>query len=102
MTLRIDVPASRLATLTASQLETVQRLWSLAGLPPLTGYGAVFLAIAVGADRAVARRVTSVDFNDPYSVAGAVEALAQWCASCGDGPRTCHARGALCPSVCQP
>jgi hypothetical protein len=101
MTLRIDVPAGRPATLTAWQLETVQRLWSLAGLPPLTGYGAVFLAIAVGADRAVARRVASVDFNDPDSVAGAVEALAQWCASCGDGPRTCHAKGHIVP-LCMP
>jgi hypothetical protein len=64
--------------LTTSHLETVQRVWRIAGLPPTYGYAATFLAIAVATDQTLAARLTTVDFDDADSLANAVEELLQW------------------------
>jgi hypothetical protein len=64
--------------LTTSQLETVQRVWGLAGLPPASGYAATFLAIAVATNQTLAATLAAVDFDDADSVTNAVEKLLQW------------------------
>ena len=81
MTLRVEVPV-RSASLNTRQLETLHRLWLIAGFPPLSGYGTVLLAVAVAADHPLADTVTSVDFNQPGSVDDAVEVLAAWYRRC--------------------
>jgi hypothetical protein len=78
MTIRLEVPPCRPATLTSSQLETVQRLWVLAGLPPVVGYATAVLALAVANDATLAEMVLSVDFDNAASTFGAVEALLCW------------------------
>ena len=50
MTLTPEVPSARSASLTSAQLATLQRLWHIAGLPPVSGYGIALLAMAVAAD----------------------------------------------------
>jgi hypothetical protein len=64
--------------LTTSQLETVQRVWGLAGLPPTSGYAATFLAIAVATNQTLAATLDAVDLDDADSVTNAVEKLLQW------------------------
>ena len=64
--------------MTTSQLESVQRVWQVAGLPPTSGYAATFLAMAVASNPAFATTLTTVDFDDAESVANAVEELLQW------------------------
>jgi hypothetical protein len=81
MTLRVGVPV-RSASLNTSQLESLHRLWLTAGLPPLSGYSTVFLAVAVATDHPVADTVTSVDFKQPGSVDDAVEVLVAWYRRC--------------------
>ena len=75
MTVSLQAPS---ASLTTSHLETVQRVWRIAGLPPTSGYAATFLAIAVATDQTLAATLTTVDFDDADSVANAVEELLQW------------------------
>lgn len=53
----------------------VQRVWQLAGWPPVSGYGIVALAATVAANGPLTATVTSVDFDDASSVANAVKAL---------------------------
>jgi hypothetical protein len=77
MTLFKDT-ATRSASLTTPQLETVRRLWQLAGVAPTFGYGTAALAAAVASNHALADTLTSVDFDDSGSVANAVETLSQW------------------------
>jgi hypothetical protein len=74
MTLLLEVPSARSASLTSAQLATVQRLWHVAGLPPVSGYGTALLAAAVASDPALTDMLSSVDFDS----AGSVEALLQW------------------------
>ena len=78
MTPSLNDTAPRSASLTTPQLETVQRLWHIAGLAPTSGYGTAALAATVASNYALADTLTSVDFNDFGSVANAVEALLQW------------------------
>ena len=78
MTVSLDVPSARSATLTTQQLATLQRLWHIAGLPPVLGYGTAVLAISAASDRTLADMLSSVDFDNAGSVADAVEALLQW------------------------
>jgi hypothetical protein len=78
MTVSLDVPSARSASLTSPQLATLQLLWHGAGLPPVLGYGIAVLAMSVAADRTFADMLSSVDFDDARSVADAVEALLQW------------------------
>jgi hypothetical protein len=77
MTLLLETPSVRSARLTSSQLATVQRLWRIAGLPPVSGYASTFLAIAVASDTTLANMLSSVDFDNAGSVADAVDALLQ-------------------------
>jgi hypothetical protein len=77
MTLLLEVPSARSASLTSSQLGTVQRLWHIAGLPPVSGYGTTFLAATVASDPTLADMLSLVDFDSASSVADAVEALLQ-------------------------
>ena len=79
MTLMPEVPSARSASLTSAQLATVQRVWHIAGLPPVSGYGAAVLAIAVASDRTLPEMLASVDFDNEASLADSVEALLQWC-----------------------
>jgi hypothetical protein len=78
MTHLLEVPTARSASLTSSQLATVQRLWQLAGLPPVSGYGAALLATAVASDPTFADMLPLIDFDNAGSVADAAEALLQW------------------------
>jgi hypothetical protein len=78
MTPSLNDTAPRSASLTTPQLETVQRLWHIAGLAPTSGYGTAALAATVASNYALADTLTSVNFNDFGSVANAVDALLQW------------------------
>jgi hypothetical protein len=78
MTVSLETPPARSARLTTSQLETAQRVWGIAGLPPTSGYAATFLAIAVATNPTFATTLAAVDFDDADSVANAVEELLQW------------------------
>lgn len=78
MTLQTEVPFARSASLTSPQLATLQRLWCIAGLPPVSGYGAAVLTIAVAPDRTLPDMLASVDFDNAASLAESVEALLQW------------------------
>ena len=69
---------SRSSSLTTSELAAVQRLWSIAGLPPTSGYGAVILAVLLGSAPALVDMVSSIDFDDAVAVADAVDALLHW------------------------
>jgi hypothetical protein len=53
----------------------VQRVWQLAGWPPVSGYGMVALAATVSANGSLTATLTSVEFDDASSVAKAVKAL---------------------------
>jgi hypothetical protein len=79
MTLLPEVPSARSASLTSAQLATLQRLWHIAGLTPVSGYGTALLATAVAFAPTLADMLSSVDFDNAGSVADAVEALLQWC-----------------------
>jgi hypothetical protein len=61
--------------LTTSQIEILQRLWCAAGLSPTCGYETVTLAIAVASDQTLVTILTSVNFDDPCSVATSLESL---------------------------
>ncbi|MCU1395595.1 MAG: hypothetical protein JWM34_4023 [Ilumatobacteraceae bacterium] len=78
MTQLNDAPPVRSASLTGPQLEIAQRLWNLAGLPPVSGYASALLAVGLGSDPVVAERLLSVDFDNATSVADAVDVLRQW------------------------
>jgi hypothetical protein len=78
MTVSPEVQSARPASLTSQQLATLQLLWHVAGLPPVLGYGTAVLAMSVASDRTLADMLSSVDFDNAASVAGAVEALLQW------------------------
>ena len=75
MTVSLEAPPNRSASLTTSQLETVQRVWDSARLPPISGYAATFLALAVATNPTLAATLTTVNFDEADSVAAAVEAL---------------------------
>jgi hypothetical protein len=68
----------RSASLTTSQLESVQRVWQIAGLPAVSGFAATFLAMAVASAPIVAATLTTVDFDDVESVTNAVNELVRW------------------------
>ena len=78
MTVSLEATPTRSASLTTSQLASVQRVWHIAGLPPASGYAAAFLAMAVASDQTLAATLTTVDFDDADSVANAISALLQW------------------------
>jgi hypothetical protein len=71
----LDATTARQPSLTTAQLAMVQRVWHLAGWPPVSGYGTVVLAVTVAANGPLAATLTTVDFDDASSVAHAVEAL---------------------------
>jgi hypothetical protein len=75
---QIELRTVRTASLTSSQLATTERLWQIAGLPPVTGYGSALLAIGVASDPTLANLLPLVQFDDADSVAAAVEALREW------------------------
>ena len=75
MTSSLEAAAARPKILTTQQLEIVQRVWQLAGWPPVSGYGMVALAATVGANGPLTATLTSVHFDDASSVANAVKAL---------------------------
>jgi len=62
-------------SLSAPELQLVQRVWQRAGWPPVDGYGTLALAAVVAANRPLAEVLTSVDLDDASSVANAVRAL---------------------------
>jgi hypothetical protein len=78
MTLPLEVLPACSVSLTSAQLASVQHVWSMAGLPPVCGYGSALLAIALASDPTLTELLSSVDFDSPGSVADAVEALLQW------------------------
>ena len=78
MTLLPEAPATRSASLTSAQLATLQRLWHLAGLPPVSGYGTALLASAVASAPTLADMLSSVDLDNADSIADAVEGLLRW------------------------
>jgi len=78
MTHQIEVRSVRPASLTSSQLATAERLWQLAGLPRVWGYGSALLAIGVASDPTLADMLPSVHFDDADSVTAGVEALLEW------------------------
>jgi len=71
-------PCLRSPSLTNAQLTTLQRLWRIAGLEAVSGYGSALLAIAVASDTTLADMLRWVDFDDARSVADAVAALLRW------------------------
>jgi hypothetical protein len=78
MTVSLEAPPTRSASLTTSQLETVQRVWGIAELAPTSGYAATFLAMAVAMNHTLTATLDTVDFDDPDSLSNAVEQLLQW------------------------
>ena len=56
MTVFRETPPTRSASLTTSQLESVQRVWQIAGFPAVSGYAATFLAMAVASAPTSRRR----------------------------------------------
>jgi hypothetical protein len=66
------------SSVTSSELAAVQRLWSIAGLTPTYGYGAVILALLLGSAPTLVGMVSLLDFDDAAAVADAVDALLQW------------------------
>jgi hypothetical protein len=68
----------RSSSLTTAELGGVQRLWSIAGLPPVSGYGAAIFAVLLAATPALVEMVSSIDFDDAAAVADAVDALLEW------------------------
>ena len=78
MTVSLEAPPAPSASLTTSQLEAVQRVWDIAGLPPTSGYAATFLALAVATNPTLAETLTTINFDEADSVATAVEALLRW------------------------
>ncbi len=78
MSVPLEVPAARSASLTSLQLATLQRLWHIAGLPPVSGYGTALVAIAAAADAALSNTLSSVALDNADSVADAIETLLQW------------------------
>jgi hypothetical protein len=78
MTLHMTASPGQSAALSTAQLETLQRLWRVAGLAPTSGYGTVLVALAVASDPGLVGDLTSVDFADAGSIALAVEALHRW------------------------
>ena len=78
MRLQPEAPSARSASLTSPELATLQRLWHIAGMPPVSGYGAAILAIAVASDRTLPDMLASVDFDNAASVVDAVETLLRW------------------------
>ena len=69
---------SRSSSVTTSELAAVQRLWSIAGLPPTSGYGSVILALLLASARQFVDLVSSIDFDDAAAVADAVDAMLCW------------------------
>jgi hypothetical protein len=65
VTISLETQTARPATLTTSELDSLLRLWRLAGLPATTGYGTTILAMAVAmavaSNQALAAALTSVD-----------------------------------------
>ncbi|MEP7045877.1 MAG: hypothetical protein ABI949_04310 [Ilumatobacteraceae bacterium] len=78
MTQLNDAPPVRPTSLTGSQLARARRLWRLAELPPVSGYGSALLALGLGSDRVVTDTLSSVDFDNAASVTDAVDVLRQW------------------------
>jgi hypothetical protein len=78
MTVSLEAPPTRSASLTTLQLETVQRVWEIAGLAPTSGYSATLQAMAVATNQTLAATLDTVDFDDPDSVSNAVKQLLQW------------------------
>lgn len=78
MTIHLEAPPARSTLLTTTQLETVQRVWDIAGFPPISGYATAFLAAAAANDVTLSPALTTVDLDDADSVADAVGALLQW------------------------
>jgi hypothetical protein len=60
----LEAPAARPATLTTSQIETLQCFWCAAGLPPTCGYETVTLAMAVASDQTPATKLAAVNLDD--------------------------------------
>jgi hypothetical protein len=75
MTTSLEATAARPKILTLQQLVMVQRVWQLAGWPPVSGYGMFALAATVAANGPLTATLTSVDFDDASSVAYAVRTL---------------------------
>jgi hypothetical protein len=69
---------ARSSPVTTSEFAAVQRVWSIAGLPPISGYGAVFLALLLASAPQLVDVVSSIDFDDARAVADAVDALLRW------------------------
>ena len=78
MTHQMEVRSARPASLTSSLFATAERLWQLAGLPPVSGYASALLAIGVASDPTLADMLPAVHFDDADSVTAAVEALLDW------------------------
>jgi hypothetical protein len=78
MTVSLEAPPARSASLTTSQLETLQRVWGIGGLPPASGYAATFVAMAAATDQTLAATLAVVDFDDADSVTSAVAELLGW------------------------
>ena len=78
MTVFRETPPARSASLTTSQLESVQRVWQIAGFPAVSGFAATFLAMAVASAPTVAATLTTVDFDDVDSATNAVNELVRW------------------------
>jgi hypothetical protein len=64
--------------LTAQQMTALERIWGIAGLPPMPGYGGVFRVIAVSSDDGLVQTLSAVDLGDSESVANAAAVLLQW------------------------
>jgi len=78
MTPSLVAPPARSASLSTSQLESVQRVWRIAGLPTVSGFAATVLAMTVASTPALAATLTTVDFDDVDAVTNAVEELSRW------------------------
>jgi hypothetical protein len=63
---------------TTPELAAVQSLWSIAGLPPTSGYGTVIVAVLLASAPAFVDMMSSIDFDDAVAVADAVDALLHW------------------------
>jgi hypothetical protein len=73
-----EATQQRSPSVTGAEFVAVQRVWSIAGLPAVSGYGAAVLAVLLASAPELVDLVSSIDADDARAVADAVDALLQW------------------------
>jgi hypothetical protein len=73
-----EATQQRSPSVTGAEFVAVQRVWSIAGWPSVSGYGAAVLAVLLASAPELVDLASSIDADDATAVAAAVDALLQW------------------------